>query len=93
VNFDFAARQRLLLYRAYLYLIMWVEAIPRRYTGYSSRWKRSLATGNLERRICPHVELPGYARHVAGVAPQVPLRHRLLSWIGQDRARFAHPRC
>lgn len=31
MNFGFAARQRLLPYRAYLYLIMWVEAIPRRY--------------------------------------------------------------
>jgi aminoglycoside phosphotransferase (APT) family kinase protein len=29
VTFDFAARQRLSLYRAYLYLIMWVEAAPR----------------------------------------------------------------
>ncbi len=29
VTFDFATRQRLSLYRAYLYLIMWVEAIPR----------------------------------------------------------------
>jgi aminoglycoside phosphotransferase (APT) family kinase protein len=31
VTFDSAARQRLSLYRAYLYLIMWVEAVPRRY--------------------------------------------------------------
>jgi aminoglycoside phosphotransferase (APT) family kinase protein len=30
VAFDPAARQRLTLYRAYLYLIMWVEAVPRR---------------------------------------------------------------
>jgi aminoglycoside phosphotransferase (APT) family kinase protein len=29
VTFDFAARQRLSLYRAYLYLIMWVETVPR----------------------------------------------------------------
>jgi fructosamine-3-kinase len=29
VTFDFAARQRLSLYRTYLNLIMWVEAIPR----------------------------------------------------------------
>jgi aminoglycoside phosphotransferase (APT) family kinase protein len=28
-TFDFAGRQRLALYRAYLYLIMWVEAVPR----------------------------------------------------------------
>jgi aminoglycoside phosphotransferase (APT) family kinase protein len=31
VTFDFAARQRLSLYRAYLYLIMWVEVAPRQY--------------------------------------------------------------
>ena len=30
VTFDVAARQRLLLYRTYLNLIMWVEAVPRR---------------------------------------------------------------
>ncbi len=36
VTFDFAARQRLSLYRAYLYLIMWVEAVPRQ----SSRERR-----------------------------------------------------
>jgi fructosamine-3-kinase len=29
VTFDAGARQRLALYRAYLYLIMWVEAVPR----------------------------------------------------------------
>ena len=29
VTFDVAARQRLSLYRTYLYLIMWVEAVPR----------------------------------------------------------------
>jgi aminoglycoside phosphotransferase (APT) family kinase protein len=29
VTFDDATRQRLSLYRAYLYLIMWVEAVPR----------------------------------------------------------------
>jgi aminoglycoside phosphotransferase (APT) family kinase protein len=29
VTFDFAARQRLSLYRTYLNLIMWVEAVPR----------------------------------------------------------------
>jgi aminoglycoside phosphotransferase (APT) family kinase protein len=31
VTFDDAARQRLSLYRAYLYLIMWVETAPRQY--------------------------------------------------------------
>jgi aminoglycoside phosphotransferase (APT) family kinase protein len=29
ISFDIAARQRLSLYRAYLYLIMWVETAPR----------------------------------------------------------------
>jgi aminoglycoside phosphotransferase (APT) family kinase protein len=29
VTFDFAARRRLAMYRAYLYLIMWVETVPR----------------------------------------------------------------
>jgi aminoglycoside phosphotransferase (APT) family kinase protein len=32
VTFDFAARRRLSLYRAYLYLIMWVEAVPRQFS-------------------------------------------------------------
>ena len=36
VTFDFAARQRLSLYRAYLYLIMWVEVAPRQYG--QERW-------------------------------------------------------
>ena len=31
VTFDIAARQRLSLYRAYLYLIMWVETAPRQF--------------------------------------------------------------
>ena len=31
INFDIAARRRLSLYRAYLYLIMWVETAPRRF--------------------------------------------------------------
>lgn len=30
VAFDDATRQRLSLYRAYLHLIMWIEAVPRR---------------------------------------------------------------
>ena len=29
ITFDIAARRRLSLYRAYLYLIMWVETAPR----------------------------------------------------------------
>jgi len=38
VTFDVAARQRLWLYRAYLYLIMWVEAIPRQASQESLVW-------------------------------------------------------
>jgi aminoglycoside phosphotransferase (APT) family kinase protein len=38
VTFDFAARQRLSLYRAYLYLIMWVEAVPRQYNRERGSW-------------------------------------------------------
>jgi aminoglycoside phosphotransferase (APT) family kinase protein len=37
-TFDAAARQRLSLYRAYLYLIMWVEAIPRQYNQQHRDW-------------------------------------------------------
>jgi aminoglycoside phosphotransferase (APT) family kinase protein len=38
VTFDFAARQRLSLYRAYLYLIMWVEAVPRQSSQKRRDW-------------------------------------------------------
>lgn len=38
VSIDPAARQRLLLYRAYLYLIMWVEAVPRGYDQRRHDW-------------------------------------------------------
>jgi aminoglycoside phosphotransferase (APT) family kinase protein len=38
VTFDLAARQRLSLYRAYLYLIMWVEAAPRQYSRERRGW-------------------------------------------------------
>lgn len=38
VSFDRAARQRLSLYRAYLYLIMWVEAVPRGYDQRRRDW-------------------------------------------------------
>jgi aminoglycoside phosphotransferase (APT) family kinase protein len=38
VSFDSATRQRLLLYRAYLYLIMWVEAVPRGYDQRRRDW-------------------------------------------------------
>jgi fructosamine-3-kinase len=38
IAFDSAARQRLLLYRIYLYLIMWVEVAPRQYGGERLNW-------------------------------------------------------
>ena len=38
VTFDFAARRRLSLYRAYLYLIMWVEVAPRQYGQERRDW-------------------------------------------------------
>jgi aminoglycoside phosphotransferase (APT) family kinase protein len=38
VTFDFAARRRLSLYRAYLYLIMWVEAVPRQSSKKRRDW-------------------------------------------------------
>jgi fructosamine-3-kinase len=38
VSFDSGTRQRLLLYRAYLYLIMWVEAVPRGYDQRRRDW-------------------------------------------------------
>jgi aminoglycoside phosphotransferase (APT) family kinase protein len=38
VTFDMAARQRLSLYRTYLYLIMWVEAIPRQASPEALDW-------------------------------------------------------
>lgn len=40
VTFSAAARRRLSLYRAYLYLIMWVEAVPRRYGQVRLDWLR-----------------------------------------------------
>lgn len=39
-TFDAAARRRLELYTAYLYLIMWVEAVPRRYDQRRLDWLR-----------------------------------------------------
>jgi aminoglycoside phosphotransferase (APT) family kinase protein len=38
VTFDSAARQRLSLYRAYLNLIMWVEAVPRQASQERRDW-------------------------------------------------------
>ncbi|MFD0856014.1 phosphotransferase family protein, partial [Actinomadura adrarensis] len=40
VVFDTAARRRLDLYRAYLYLIMWVEAVPRKFDTQRCAWLR-----------------------------------------------------
>ena len=40
VTFDQATRQRLSLYRAYLYLIMWVEAVPRQCSPERRDWLR-----------------------------------------------------
>ncbi|HEY1624473.1 MAG TPA: aminoglycoside phosphotransferase family protein [Streptosporangiaceae bacterium] len=40
VTFDAATRRRLSLYRAYLYLIMWVEAIPRQVSEERLDWLR-----------------------------------------------------
>ncbi|GGL94623.1 phosphotransferase [Streptomyces fumigatiscleroticus] len=43
--FDTSARTRLALYRAYLYLIMWVEAVPRRFGAERRAWlEREVAT-------------------------------------------------
>ncbi|HEY6789746.1 MAG TPA: hypothetical protein VI365_20805, partial [Trebonia sp.] len=38
VTFDSATRQRLSLYQAYLYLIMWVEAVPRQCSPERRDW-------------------------------------------------------
>ncbi len=40
VTFDAAARRRLTLYRSYLHLIMWVEAVPRGYDAARLAWLR-----------------------------------------------------
>lgn len=40
VTFDASARRRLTLYRSYLYLIMWVEAVPRRFDAERCAWLR-----------------------------------------------------
>lgn len=40
VTFDAAARRRLELYRGYLHLIMWVEAVPRAYRPRQVDWLR-----------------------------------------------------
>ncbi|GAA2392157.1 aminoglycoside phosphotransferase family protein [Streptomyces glaucosporus] len=59
-GFDDAARTRMALYRAYLYLIMLVEAEPRRYPPDRRAWVR--------RHVAPHLEeaLDALDRAVAG---------------------------
>jgi aminoglycoside phosphotransferase (APT) family kinase protein len=43
VAFDPAEQERLALYRAYLYLIMWTEAVPRQYDDAHVAWVRGFA--------------------------------------------------
>ena len=55
VTFDVAARQRLSLYRAYLYLIMWVETAPRGFgqnswTGSTARYSSRSPLPSARRR-------------------------------------------
>lgn len=49
VTFDAAARLRLSLYRVYLYLIMWVEAVPRKSSAARRDRLRQLVLGPLTR--------------------------------------------
>lgn len=52
-----AERERIALYRAYLHLIMWIEAVPRRYDGKRLDWLRGFAcrplTETLDRWASP----------------------------------------
>ncbi|SEG77196.1 Fructosamine-3-kinase [Actinacidiphila yanglinensis] len=50
-GWDAAARRRIALYRAYLYLIMLVEAVPRRYEGEHLSWVRDFAGSRLTRNL------------------------------------------
>lgn len=43
VTFGPAERERIALYRAYLYLIMWIEAVPRQYDDKHLAWLRGFA--------------------------------------------------
>ncbi|GHJ36669.1 phosphotransferase family protein [Streptomyces sp. TS71-3] len=47
VTFDTAARRRLELYRCYLHLIMWTEAVPRGYGEERRAWLRERVLGPL----------------------------------------------
>jgi hypothetical protein len=49
--FDEPARLRLSLYRAYLYLIMWVEAVPRNVSAARRARLRRLVVGPLDRML------------------------------------------
>lgn len=43
IAFDAAERERIALYRAYLHLIMWIEAVPRQYDDQRRAWLRGFA--------------------------------------------------
>ena len=43
IAFDAAERERIALYRAYLHLIMWIEAVPRKNDGKRLAWLRGFA--------------------------------------------------
>ena len=43
IAFDPAERERIALYRAYLHLIMWIEAVPRQYDDKRMAWLRGFA--------------------------------------------------
>jgi aminoglycoside phosphotransferase (APT) family kinase protein len=43
IAFDAAERERIALYRAYLHLIMWIEAVPRQYDAPRLAWLRGFA--------------------------------------------------
>lgn len=45
--FDTSTRRRLALYRTYLYLIMWVESVPRSYDAERIAWLRTAVLGPL----------------------------------------------
>jgi aminoglycoside phosphotransferase (APT) family kinase protein len=62
VTFDAAARQRLSLYQVYLYLIMWVEAVPRRYGGEHGDWLLERVYRPLTGAFDDGSEFPGLRR-------------------------------
>ncbi len=48
---DSALLERLALYRAYLYQIMLVEAVPRRLTGEDAEWRRTVCASMVSRHL------------------------------------------